>query len=1112
MNPTRLSLVISLSSFLALPIFNACTPLQADSSRVLTETTEISGDRLQQIAQAITVRVTAGNNRGSGVLIAKSGQNYTVVTNAHVLADGEPYRVQTPDGTLHEATLIQSGAEDLALLQFSATEDYFIAEISPNLGLAEGEKVLAAGFPYDREQLQVSCQEVSLLANQPIEGGYNIGYTNDIQQGMSGGAILNAQGKLIGINGKAAHAVLDRAYQYTDGCPTPEQLQQMRAVAWGIPIETIIVAPQLEAPAQALTGVAAQVDEMAKQITVLINVPGEHGSGAIIARQGDTYYVLTAAHVVQNQGELQYTVVTHDGKRYAGTSETVAVLPGADLAVVQFTSSLDYQVATLAQYSLGVEEAGWIFLSGFPGGSRQPQRRLTAGKVFSRERSATRAFNLESLTDVNGYGLVYTNLSQGGMSGGAVLDSRGRLIGIHAAAEAERVIQESGLVEFNLGRSLGVPIATFLGVAERANVNPRWLTVETDKPTELTEAEIEAIQDLFDLEAPSEDATAADWLNYGNQLWRAERYEETVSAIDRAIALQPDLYQAYYVQGVALSSQEKAEEAVAAYTKALEINPRFYEALRARSINYLNPLERYSQALADIEQAITYQPSDWNLYWIKSTILLQLFRNEDALAAANEALSLNADHPFAYEQRGVAHSQLGQAEQALADYNRALEINPVNEDAYLYRGGVYKQLQQPQKALADYDRALEIDPEYYGVYLVRALTHWHLEQSDRAFADLETAIALEPELPIAYSTRGNLYREAGENERAIADYTQAIQVAPQYSEAYQGRGIAYTRVGNYEQAITDFTRALDLEPEFANAYFFRAEFPEYLRHLSVREQFEHDSYYFRGYAYLNLQKFESAIADFTKAISINPEDGTSYPFRGLAYRFSGKLEQALTDYSRAIELNKKYGDRSNSMQAVNYSHRGDVYLQLQDYERAAFDFTQAIQLAPEDLSSYRNRGKAYVALQEYDKAITDFTKVLEINPDDAEAYFTRGTVYHKQEDYQQALSDYEAAIALSKTFWQPYVNIGLIKYEIGEVVGAIAQWQTAIKITSEEPELQLALAAALYTQGNQEQGLKMARAALAKDERFADIEFLRENLWGDRLIASAQTLLEDSRL
>jgi S1-C subfamily serine protease len=109
----------------------------------------------------------------------------------------------------------------------------------------------------------------------------------------------------------------------------------------GIPFTQPVLA-QTQTPNQ-YTGIAKQVDEMAQQITVLINSKNNgNGSGAIVAREGNTYYVLTAAHVVKNPDA--YTLVAPDGTQYSLDSSQMTVLEEVDLALVQFTSQKTYKL------------------------------------------------------------------------------------------------------------------------------------------------------------------------------------------------------------------------------------------------------------------------------------------------------------------------------------------------------------------------------------------------------------------------------------------------------------------------------------------------------------------------------------------------------------------------------------------------------------------------------------------------------------------------------------------------------------------------------------------------------------------------------------------------
>jgi serine protease Do len=104
------------------------------------------------------------------------------------------------------------------------------------------------------------------------------------------------------------------------------------------------------ASAQTLT-VAQQVAQTAEAITVLFKVADYPGSGVIIAKDGSTYYVLTAAHVVQ-YADLPCTIVTPDKQEYQLDYRTVQHVPGVDLAVVQFKSDRTYRKARSVHSSM----------------------------------------------------------------------------------------------------------------------------------------------------------------------------------------------------------------------------------------------------------------------------------------------------------------------------------------------------------------------------------------------------------------------------------------------------------------------------------------------------------------------------------------------------------------------------------------------------------------------------------------------------------------------------------------------------------------------------------------------------------------------------------------
>lgn len=206
-----------------------------------------TSDFLYERARSITVRVKAGRSGGSGILIQQRRQVYTVLTNRHVVSVGAPYVIQTPDGRSHPANFVKKvnfRGNDLAILQFRSQASYAIAPLASTNHLLEGDPVISAGFPLESPPkrangLLITVGKISLLPPKAFVGGYQIGYTNLIQQGMSGGPVLNLRGEVIGVNSLHAYPLWGDPYIFQDGSkPPPAQRKTIIQSSWAVPIET----------------------------------------------------------------------------------------------------------------------------------------------------------------------------------------------------------------------------------------------------------------------------------------------------------------------------------------------------------------------------------------------------------------------------------------------------------------------------------------------------------------------------------------------------------------------------------------------------------------------------------------------------------------------------------------------------------------------------------------------------------------------------------------------------------------------------------------------------------------------------------------------------------
>ncbi|MGE5655740.1 MAG: trypsin-like peptidase domain-containing protein [Actinomycetota bacterium] len=196
-----LSTTIPLSVILPSRTVVAVLPLQT-SQMVAT----LTAPQVNTIAKEITVRIQ-GPKGGSGVLLEKSGSTYYILTNWHVVDQPGDYQVITPDGKRHSVyySLIRRvPGVDLAVVPFSSSGSYRLAQLGNSSQVSQGKKVYVAGWPISggslRQPIFISTEGLVTRRQAPWNG-YTLVYSNLVRSGMSGGPVLDSEGRLVAING-----------------------------------------------------------------------------------------------------------------------------------------------------------------------------------------------------------------------------------------------------------------------------------------------------------------------------------------------------------------------------------------------------------------------------------------------------------------------------------------------------------------------------------------------------------------------------------------------------------------------------------------------------------------------------------------------------------------------------------------------------------------------------------------------------------------------------------------------------------------------------------------------------------------------------------------------
>ncbi|WP_433423558.1 tetratricopeptide repeat protein [Microtetraspora malaysiensis] len=243
------------------------------------------------------------------------------------------------------------------------------------------------------------------------------------------------------------------------------------------------------------------------------------------------------------------------------------------------------------------------------------------------------------------------------------------------------------------------------------------------------------------------------------------------------------------------------------------------------------------------------------------------------------------------------------------------------------------------------------------------------------------------------------------------------------AHAYQHRGVLLRNAERYNEALHDFTRAITLDPALKRAIAGR------------------------GDTYRLAERYEDALADLTRAICLEPDETWLLIRRGMTYNALRRHDEAVADYSRAVELDPD--------DAWSFAQRGMTYLKLERREEALADLTAAIRLKPDYEWAIANRANAYRHLGRYDDALVDFNRAIQLEPEDTWNLRHRGMTYHALGRHEETLADFNRAIQLDPDDPWDLTYRGLTYQALGRHEEALADLTAAIRL---KPDYEWAIA------------------------------------------------------
>jgi tetratricopeptide (TPR) repeat protein len=250
---------------------------------------------------------------------------------------------------------------------------------------------------------------------------------------------------------------------------------------------------------------------------------------------------------------------------------------------------------------------------------------------------------------------------------------------------------------------------------------------------------------------------------------------------------------------------------------------------------------------------------------------------------------------------------------------------------------------------------------------------------------------------------------------------------------------------------------------------------------------ELDKHLNSGHAKLDRSETQGALADYARAITLDPRHARGYSGRGMAYYRLGRPTEALKDFNRALELDARH--------TYAWVGLGDLKIDAGDFDGAIAEYTKAVDVNPTSAQAFAGRALGWSGKGEYDRAMPDFRRAADLlrNAADAWSYYYRGLARHGLYEFDKAAADLAEATKLDPKNSRFFLMRGRIALSLGKGADAGADFR---KASSSEPKIAIPASLpgdALYVQGEHAQAADAWKKVLPKDPKLQD--GLRIKIW-----------------
>ena len=545
--------------------------------------------------------------------------------------------------------------------------------------------------------------------------------------------------------------------------------------------------------------------------------------------------------------------------------------------------------------------------------------------------------------------------------------------------------------------------------------------------------------------------------------------EQAVSECTKSLKMNPNVSQTWSWRAAARGEQNQwrlaFEDLYQASTRSDERREEFQDLMKSYS----------KVAVEHFREQVSHGNSTAKLLFERGWMYYRLDKPTKAVRDFQQALTLNPEHPWASAALAKLSDESDQSALNMSDGSlQQLCHNALQGDNECQRIGltvlarVYHRQHRGNDVVQYIDRLHKLANGDPNLLLKVATLHYELDDPISGAEILTKLLEKNPQLEAAWLLRGKCAYAMRNDSLAVDDFSEYLQHNADSITALVLRAEAEERRGHHDLAMDDVDRALEIDDLDFSAWLMRGQvasasgqLDEAMTSCDRAKAINNQSpevYALLATVFRQMGDYGRAAEEYSRSIDYakNDSDKADYLYRrGIEWYELNEFEDAVKDFSDALELRPDH--------AGTLIWRAAASSRTEDLGGAIEDLQHAIEIRPSSASHYRQLGKSVA-----DKAIGFFTRRRQRGHEEPELFRRRGQAYQFLSQYEHAIKDYTTALKLDKNDIAARIARGQVLCREGKFKASFEDFTKAISLAPDSHDAFFGRAKALLEKGSVE--------------------------------------------